>query len=73
MNSIKCLHAQRYFANPSLYVDGGPAFIFIEGEGEASGGWIAEDGSFMYSLAAEMKANMYVLEHRYFGQSRPLP
>ncbi|XP_034232343.1 putative serine protease K12H4.7 [Thrips palmi] len=65
--------SQRYFANPSLYEEGGPIFIFIEGEGEAQSGWIAEGGSFMYSLAEELKAKMYVLEHRYFGKSRPFP
>jgi len=62
---------QRYFSNDALYEEDGPVFLFIEGESEASSDWITSGGSYMYELAQLYKARMYVLEHRFFGESRP--
>ncbi|KAK3907643.1 Putative serine protease K12H4.7 [Frankliniella fusca] len=62
---------QRYFANDALYEKDGPVFLFIEGESEASSAWLQPGGSYMYQLAKMFKARMYVLEHRFFGQSQP--
>ncbi|XP_026278173.1 putative serine protease K12H4.7 [Frankliniella occidentalis] len=62
---------QRYFSNDALYEEDGPVFLFIEGESEAQSGWIAPGGSYMYELAQLFKARMYVLEHRFFGKSKP--
>jgi len=60
---------QRYWANFDEYEEGGPALIFIGGEGEASPTWL--NYGVWYSIAQENKAAMFILEHRFYGQSRP--
>ena len=60
---------QRFWVNLDNYVEGGPAFIFIGGEGEASPGWL-NYGQWS-KWAQENGAAMFLLEHRYYGQSKP--
>jgi len=60
---------QRFWVNLDNYVEGGPAFIFIGGEGEASPGWL-NYGQWS-KWAQENGAAMFILEHRYYGQSKP--
>ena len=52
------------------YVEGGPAFIMIGGEAEASPGWL-NNGDWT-TWAKENGAGMCLLEHRYYGESRPM-
>jgi len=60
---------QRFWESWENYVEGGPAFIMIGGEAEASPGWI---GYGQWSKwAKENGAAMFLLEHRYYGKSRP--
>lgn len=61
---------QRYWKNLEHYKPGGPAFIMIGGEGEASPGWL--NYGFWSNLAAEQGAAMFLLEHRYYGKSHPV-
>jgi len=60
---------QRWWENWDLYRPGGPMFIMIGGEAEASPGWLNYGA--WYGWAAEHGAAMFLLEHRYYGESRP--
>jgi len=60
---------QRFWENMEHYKIGGPAFIMIGGEGEASPGWL--NYGQWYKWAEENNAAMFLLEHRYYGQSHP--
>merc|ERR1712179_17 len=60
---------QRFWENMEHYKVGGPAFIMIGGEGEASPGWL-NYGQWC-KWAEENNAAMFLLEHRYYGQSQP--
>merc|ERR1719228_1966874 len=60
---------QRFWENMEHYAVGGPAFIMIGGEAEASPGWL--NYGQWYKWAEENGAAMFLLEHRYYGQSHP--
>jgi pimeloyl-ACP methyl ester carboxylesterase len=60
---------QRFWENMEHYATGGPAFIMIGGEAEASPGWL--NYGQWYKWAEENGAAMFLLEHRYYGQSHP--
>ena len=51
------------------YKAGGPAFIMIGGENMEDPAW--EKGGQWYKWAAENNAAMFLLEHRFYGQSHP--
>ena len=51
------------------YKDGGPAFIMIGGENMEDPAW--EKGGQWYKWAEENSAAMFLLEHRFYGQSQP--
>merc|ERR1711970_944639 len=61
--------SQRFWENMEHYAVGGPAFIMIGGEAEASPGWL--NYGQWYKWAEENGAAMFLLEHRYYGQSHP--
>merc|ERR1719219_1841495 len=60
---------QRYWENLETYQGEGLAFLYIGGEAEASPGWLNYGA--WYKWAQENGAAMFVLEHRYYGQSKP--
>merc|ERR1719370_696033 len=60
---------QRFWENLEHYVEGGPAFIMIGGEAEASPGWL-KFGQW-YKWAEQQGAALFQLEHRFYGQSQP--
>merc|ERR1711971_750096 len=60
---------QRYWENLEFYKEGGPAFIMIGGEAEASPGWL-KFGQW-YKWAEQHGAAFFQLEHRFYGQSQP--
>jgi len=60
---------QRFWVNLEHYVEGGPAFIHIGGEGEANPKWLTYGQ--WYKWAEDNGAAMFLLEHRYYGQSQP--
>jgi len=62
---------QRYWANFDNYAGEGLAFLFIGGEAEASPGWL--NYGMWYEWAQQHGAAMFVLEHRFYGQSHPRP
>ena len=67
---------QRYWENFQHYRGQGLAFLMLGGEGEESPGWLGKSNKngkvFQWSKwALENGAAMFVLEHRYYGQSQP--
>ena len=60
---------QRYWVDRRHQQPGGPVLLLVGGEGEASPAWLRAGALSQY--AAEHGAAMYVLEHRYYGHSRP--
>lgn len=60
---------QRYFVNDSFYEEGGPVFLQIGGEGRADPIWLVV--SQCMKFAQRFKAMVFLLEHRYYGDSHP--
>jgi len=60
---------QRFWENWDNYKEGGPMFIHIGGEGEANPAWLNYGQWFKW--AQDLGAAMFLLEHRYYGQSKP--
>ncbi|XP_046667606.1 putative serine protease K12H4.7 isoform X2 [Homalodisca vitripennis] len=60
---------QRYQVFEHYHVPGGPVFLMIGGEGEASAKWMVEGAWVDY--AKKYKALMFQLEHRFYGKSHP--
>lgn len=60
---------QRFYTNGEHYKPGGPIFLMIGGEGEATAKWMVQGAWAHY--AREHNALMFQLEHRFYGQSRP--
>lgn len=60
---------QRFYTNREFYKAGGPVFLMIGGEGEATAKWMVQGAWAHY--AREHNALMFQLEHRFYGQSHP--
>lgn len=60
---------QRFYTNKEYYEPGGPVFLMIGGEGEATAEWMVKGAWIQY--AKEHKALCFQLEHRFYGKSRP--
>ncbi|XP_064550582.1 putative serine protease K12H4.7 [Drosophila montana] len=61
----------RYMLNDVFFKAGGPLFIFLGGEWEISTGRIT--AGHMYDMAKEHNGLLAYTEHRYYGESHPLP
>lgn len=55
--------------NTDHYKEGGPVFLQIGGEGEASAHWMVSGAWVDY--AKTYNALMFQLEHRFYGKSHP--
>lgn len=66
---------QKYWMNDMFYKPGGPVFIMIGGEGPISRHWIdINEGTPDYLKNAKTFGAMaFQLEHRFYGESWPLP
>lgn len=64
---------QRYWVNPQYAQPGGPHFLVIGGEGRANVKWVTEPNLITMSMARKFNATVYMLEHRYYGDSFPTP
>jgi pimeloyl-ACP methyl ester carboxylesterase len=62
---------QKFYVNSTFWVPGGPIFFQIGGEGPASYYFVT--GWAMSEYAATHNALQVALEHRFYGESRPLP
>lgn len=60
---------QRFYTNKEFYEPGGPVFLMIGGEGEATADWMVKGAWVQY--AKEHKALCFQLEHRFYGKSHP--
>uniref|UniRef100_A0A336K475 CSON000635 protein n=1 Tax=Culicoides sonorensis TaxID=179676 RepID=A0A336K475_CULSO len=60
---------QRYYVNSEYYQEGGPVFLMIGGEGEATAKWMHEGAWIKY--AKKFNALCFQLEHRFYGKSHP--
>lgn len=63
---------KRFFINDTFFRKGGPVFLQLGGEGEASPVWVVE-GQIATNYAKRYNAMSVLLEHRYYGKSRPTP
>ncbi|KAL3847426.1 hypothetical protein ACJMK2_018335 [Sinanodonta woodiana] len=62
--------SQRYFVNGDMYELGGPIFLMLSGEAEADPAWLQYGAWIEY--AKTHNAFLILLEHRFYGKSRPL-
>lgn len=62
---------QQYWTNKQVYQEGGPIFIMLGGEGPAGPGWL--QAGHMFDMAEEHGAMLLLLEHRFYGDSKPTP
>lgn len=62
---------QRFYSNDQFYQPGGPLFVFLAGEWDITP--YRMTNSLMADLAEELNGNIFYLEHRYYGESRPTP
>eukprot|EP00760_Papus_ankaliazontas_P004581 PhM_4_TR11968/c0_g1_i1/m.31008 len=61
---------QRFWYDTTYWKPGtGPVFLYISGEGPASG----SPSGFITNVAANASALLITLEHRYYGESLPMP
>ena len=70
-NNVRDLRTwkQRYWVSWEHFQAGGPALIMIGGEGEENPAWLRAGALAEYG--EQYGAAMFILEHRYYGQSRP--
>ncbi|EDW14838.2 LOW QUALITY PROTEIN: uncharacterized protein Dmoj_GI23098 [Drosophila mojavensis] len=61
----------RYLLNDVFFKAGGPMFIYLGGEWTISNGFIT--AGHMYDMAKEHNGLLAYTEHRYYGESHPLP
>merc|ERR1712012_19244 len=61
---------QRYWISKEHYREGGPSILMIGGEGEASPKWLVGEST-LVQYAKQQGAAIVLLEHRFYGQSRP--
>ncbi|VDM41706.1 unnamed protein product [Toxocara canis] len=64
---------QRYWYNPQYYKPDGPQFLYIGGESTADIKWVTNPDVQIMSAARKFNAAVYLLEHRYYGESWPTP
>ncbi|KAK0415706.1 hypothetical protein QR680_012075 [Steinernema hermaphroditum] len=62
---------QRFWSNDQWYTEGGPIFLMLGGEGPESNGWVVRDDLEWTTLARKFGAMVYLIEHRFYGQSLP--
>lgn len=60
---------QRYFISSQYYQDDGPVFLMLGGEAEANPQWMVQGQWINY--ASSYNALLLMLEHRFYGKSRP--
>ncbi|WKX99689.1 hypothetical protein Q1695_014508 [Nippostrongylus brasiliensis] len=64
-------YSQNYWYSDQWYKPGGPAFLMLGGESAEDAGWVSDGDLAWTQMAAENGAFVFLLEHRYYGTSRP--
>ncbi|CCD65711.1 Serine protease K12H4.7 [Caenorhabditis elegans] len=67
------MYNQRYWYNPTFTQNKNIVFLMIQGEAPATDTWISNPNYQYLQWAKEFGADVFQLEHRCFGQSRPYP
>ncbi|KAE9550921.1 hypothetical protein FO519_005857 [Halicephalobus sp. NKZ332] len=62
---------QRWWRRSDFYKPGGPIFLMISGESTAGSKWVENDNVTYLTIAKALNADVYMVEHRYYGYSRP--
>ncbi|MFH4975677.1 hypothetical protein AB6A40_002386 [Gnathostoma spinigerum] len=62
---------QHYAMNKKYYNSGGPAILFLTAQHSSPNELIEDDKYPVVQYAKELKAALFMLEHRYFGLSQP--
>ncbi|XP_024298973.1 thymus-specific serine protease [Oncorhynchus tshawytscha] len=63
---------QKFLVTETYYRAGGPVFLMIGGEGPINAGWMAMNpGSAWLTYAKKLGALCLMVEHRFYGDSRP--
>ncbi|VDK28393.1 unnamed protein product, partial [Gongylonema pulchrum] len=74
-----CLIAYNYELNFDFFLQrksprqkpDGPVFLVVGGENAADRAWLSNEGLPYVQLADQINASIYLLEHRFYGNSRP--
>ena len=70
-DQTKGTFSQRYWMMDKYWTDtNGPNFIYFCGEYVCSP---PDERHFPFQVGANMGARMFVIEHRYYGESQPMP
>ena len=70
-NPSDLLFFQRYYLNEDFHRPGGPIFLMLGGESAINPVWMVE-GTWIH-YAKMYGAFCVMLEHRYYGESHPVP
>ncbi|KAE9548097.1 hypothetical protein FO519_008688 [Halicephalobus sp. NKZ332] len=62
---------QHYWYNDGWYKPGGPQFLMIGGESAGNPFWVIDGDTELGSLAKEVGAMVFLLEHRFYGSTQP--
>lgn len=60
---------QRFFMNDEFFQPGSPIFVFLGGASAITEQRLTS--SHMHSIARDLNASLFHLEHRFYGESRP--
>uniref|UniRef100_A0A8R1HT45 Uncharacterized protein n=1 Tax=Caenorhabditis japonica TaxID=281687 RepID=A0A8R1HT45_CAEJA len=71
--SNNAVYNQRYWYNSNYTKNNNIVFLMIQGESPATETWISNPKYQYLQWAAHFGADVFQLEHRCFGQSRPFP
>ncbi|KAK6040356.1 hypothetical protein COOONC_22139 [Cooperia oncophora] len=69
-NKFKLHVSQKFYKNRQWAKEGGPIFLKIGGESPASPAWVLNENLTYLTWAKKFGATVYMLEHRYYGQSK---
>ena len=64
------LDRQRFFVEDKYFQNGGPVLIQFGGEGPADDVWLRE-GQIATYYGRDLGARLILIEHRFYGDSRP--
>ncbi|VDK18116.1 unnamed protein product, partial [Anisakis simplex] len=64
---------QRYFSNMKYHKPNGPVFLMLGGEAPEIPVWVSYEKLPWVIWAKKHNAALFDLEHRFYGESRPLP
>ncbi|KAK6740638.1 hypothetical protein RB195_008853 [Necator americanus] len=67
------VYQQRYWYNNQWYKKGGPVFLMLGGESAESPYWVQDATLEWTKMAVDNGAFVFLIEHRYYGLSKPTP